>query len=85
MNINKNDKEKKSLAPIATRILHWGALPIIASLLRLLWEILQREPYSAATAAYFGAALERPLSALMLLSAMALIADRAEREIHSGK
>ena len=80
MNMRKNEYKKGVLAPIAGRILHWGSLPIIASLLRLLWEILQRGDFSAATAAYFGSALERPLSALMLLSALTLLADRAERE-----
>ncbi|MBE6702678.1 MAG: hypothetical protein E7585_04625 [Ruminococcaceae bacterium] len=66
--------------PLAKRILLIGMVPIYVSLFRLLSEIIGQAPFSAATAAYFGRALEYPLSALTVLTAITLIADRASRE-----
>ena len=80
MNMKKNGCTTPLLMPQARRLLLFGMVPIYLSLFRLLAEILHRAPFSEATAAYFGGALEYPLAAMVLLGGITLVADRVCRE-----
>ena len=80
MNMRKNmQKTTVFLSPMATRLLHSGALLIFASLLRLWYEVQTAAPFAPRLAAYFGGLLEYPLAALALLTGAVLLIDRAER------
>ena len=78
LNISKNEC-KQLLTPQAKRVLHTGLLLILLSLLRLLYDISQAAPFPAATAEDFGAMLEYPVAALMLLTVLTFLLDRVVR------
>ena len=63
------------LAPLAHRLLARGLPLLLASTLRLLLEITQQDVFSPATAADYGAMLEFPVAAVMLLTCAVLVVD----------
>ena len=75
-----SELHKNRLMTHATeRVLWVGGGLILASLLRLLSEIVRAAPYPAATAERFGAMLEYPVAALALLTALSFLLDRVVR------
>lgn len=63
------------LAPLAHRLLRTGLPLILAVMIRLALEITRRGAFSPATAADFGAMLEFPVAAVMLLTCAVLTVD----------
>lgn len=78
MNIRKNES-KQLLTVKAKRVLHIGMVLIFASLFRLLYDISVSAPFPAAVAEDFGAMLEYPVAALMLLTVLTFLVDRVVR------
>ena len=78
LNIHKNG-ENRLLTKPAERTLWVGACLILASLLRLLWEVGSAAPYPPSVAERFGAMLEYPVAALALLTALSFLVDRVVR------
>ncbi len=74
-----NIHKKMLLTREAKWVLHTGLSLILASLLRLLWDIVRVAPFPAAVAEDFGAMLEYPVAALALLTALTFLVDRAVR------
>ena len=63
------------LAPLSYRLLRVGLPYVLLSVLRLAFEVTCAIPFSAASAADFGAMLEFPVAALMILSCTVLLVD----------
>ena len=79
----KMNTVKNSSVPLLTkeakRALHIGMGMILASLGRLLYEVLRSAPFPAAVGERYGKMLEYPVAAMALLTALAFLLDRVVR------
>ena len=74
---------KNNPTPLLTketkRALHIGMGMILASLLRLMYDVLRSAPFPTAVGERYGEMLEYPVAAMALLTALAFLLDRVVR------
>lgn len=82
---NTQKNEYRLLTKEAELVLHIGMGMILLSLVRLMYDILHAAPFPTAIAEDYGAMLEYPVAALMLLTVLAFLLDRVTRAEYTPK